>query len=230
MIQQYNFVIPPFSITWWYGLIIPPIIIIFILFGANKLDQKWEHRLSVFLGILMLSRKVWQDYLYQNSGMWTLSENLPLHWCGLTSILGAVCLLHRHQLGFELLIMVGIPGAIHGILTPQATVGNNLLLIEYYSSHSGIILASLYLHYIKRMKIRKSSWFFCIIIGQVSLVIVGIINYFLDTNYIFLCEKPAVNNPFLLGEWPFYIFFVQLAAIAHIIFFYYLFYNKEMNN
>ena len=126
--------------------------------------------------------------------------------------------------------MVGIPGAIHGILTPQATVGNNLLLIEYYSSHSGIILASLYLHYIKEMKIRKSSWFFCILIGQVSLVVVGIINYFLDTNYIFLCEKPAVNNPFLLGEWPFYIFFVQLAAIAHIIFFYYLFYNKEMNN
>ena len=41
------------------------------------------------------------------------------------------------------------------------------------------------------------------------IIFVGIINYFLNSNYMFLCSPPNVNNPFLIGEWPYYLLVLE---------------------
>ena len=33
---------------------------------------------------------------------------------------------------------------------------------------------------------------------------------------MYLAEKPMVNNPFLIGEWPWYIIGLELVLILHI--------------
>jgi len=34
---------------------------------------------------------------------------------------------------------------------------------------------------------------------------------------MYLKEKPLVNNPFLIGEWPFYILFLEIVMIIHVL-------------
>jgi uncharacterized membrane protein YwaF len=33
---------------------------------------------------------------------------------------------------------------------------------------------------------------------------------------MFLLSKPLVNNPLIIGDWPFYILFVELIGLLHI--------------
>ena len=34
---------------------------------------------------------------------------------------------------------------------------------------------------------------------------------------MFLLSKPLVNNPLIIGDWPFYILSVQLIGLLHIV-------------
>ena len=50
-----------------------------------------------------------------------------------------------------------------------------------------------------------------------ALVIpLGLINYFLGSNYLFLCTAPAVDNPLLFtSEWPYYILIIDVLSIVY---------------
>ena len=53
------------------------------------------------------------------------------------------------------------------------------------------------------------------IFTNILVVFVGIINYFLKSNYMFLCAPPDVNNPFLIGEWPYYLLILELIFFIY---------------
>ena len=40
-------------------------------------------------------------------------------------------------------------------------------------------------------------------------------NMLLDANYMYLCQKPIVDNPLVIGEWPYYIIFIELIALIN---------------
>jgi len=52
---------------------------------------------------------------------------------------------------------------------------------------------------------------------QIPVIIILPLNFLLDSNYMYLKEKPLVNNPFLIGEWPFYILFLEIVMIIHVL-------------
>lgn len=47
------------------------------------------------------------------------------------------------------------------------------------------------------------------------MIPVGLINFWLDANYMYLSEKPLAENPFVMGDWPWYILGFELAALLH---------------
>ncbi len=51
-----------------------------------------------------------------------------------------------------------------------------------------------------------------------AVFIVGIINKLIGNgaNYWFICEKPSGDSPFLIGEWPYYLFTFQLAGFIEL--------------
>jgi len=59
------------------------------------------------------------------------------------------------------------------------------------------------------------------------VVSVGSINYLLGSNYMYLAIKPNVENPFLIGDWPYYIIGLELAVVLHAILVYLPFYFKK---
>ncbi len=51
-------------------------------------------------------------------------------------------------------------------------------------------------------------------------LVIAALNYILNSNYMFLCQKPLANNPLIIGEWPWYILGFEIAGIIHILLFY----------
>ena len=46
-------------------------------------------------------------------------------------------------------------------------------------------------------------------------------------NYMYVNKKPIADNPFLLGDWPYYIFVLELVALAHFYIIYLSFYKLK---
>ena len=43
---------------------------------------------------------------------------------------------------------------------------------------------------------------------------VGLINWLLGANYMFLSAPPSVDNPLVMGEWPWHILGFEIIALT----------------
>ena len=213
---MYHFTINVGSSLWWKGLIISLLFILLPLLISKKLSQPNREILAKLIAIPLVFITIFFHVYLIYLGRWDVQNSLPLQLCGMSGILSGVVLFLRKQLLFELLLFWGIPGGIHALLTPVVSFGNEpFFFFEYYLVHAGIILAPLFLVCFLNMKLSKNSWFKVFLISQIFLVSVGIVNYLVDGNYMYLTQKPSVNNPLLIGEWPWYILVFEIAGLAH---------------
>ena len=172
--------------------------------------------LAKIIGILLISNSIGRHFLWIYLDVWNIQSSLPLHLCGLSAILSGIVMFYRHQLLYELLFYWGISGAFHSFLTPEFTMGKEgFLFYEYYVSHGGIILSAFYLTIVLDMRPRIGSWWKIFIKSQLLVPIIGLTNWLIDANYMYLCIKPIVDNPLLIGVWPWYLIGIEFAALSH---------------
>ncbi len=172
----------------------------------------------------MISLEGWQQIYLYKLNLWTIKTSLPIHLCGIAGILAGIMMLKPNQNGFEFLALIGIPGALHALLTPQLNHGETIYLIyEYYAGHTGIILIPIYLAVVEGYRIREKSWFNVFLICQVLIIFISFFNYILNANYMYLSKRPLVDNPMIFGEWPWYILGFETFGLIHILIFYFAF-------
>ena len=226
-------IIPPFSQLWLTMNSISVIIIIgVILFAVKIKDHNQKIKLGLLIGAILLTRAI-ITHPYQLFWIerWTLTDSLPLHLCGISSILSSLLLFRFNQFLYEFLILLSIPGAIQALLTPEFTLGiDNFFLIEYFVSHAGIILSGLYLTFVLGKKPRLGAWKNVIIRSQVLLIVIHFINILLGSNYIYTRLKPIVDNPLIVGEWPYYYIGFEIIGIINIMLFYFIFRKLTKNH
>lgn len=220
--------IPVFSLIWWQANSVTIALVAAVIITGKRLSPDNRNRLAAILAVILLARWVLYHPYIMSQGKWNVRSNLPLHMCGLSALLSGVVLLWRNQLAYELLYYWGIPGAFHSLLTPEFTSGRNgLLFYEYFLSHGGILAAALYLTLVLGMRPRRGSWWRVVLWTQPVLLIIGAVNWVLNANYMYLCEKPLANNPFVIGEWPWYILGLEIAGILHVLLIYSPFYLQR---
>ncbi len=217
----HHYTIALFSKEWFLssGLTILLIVIGIIIGRKLSIDQK--ERLGRITGWTLLGVAL-SGHLYLFwVNKWTIQSSLPLHLCGISAILSGIVLLKRHQLAYECLYFWGIPGAFHSLLTPELTQGGEgYLYADYFLSHGGIILSALYLTMVLGMRPGVHSWWKIFLLTQVLALVIGSINWALNSNYMYLCHKPIADNPLVMGDWPWYIAVFELAAIVHFLLIY----------
>ncbi len=218
-------VIPTFSSQWWIYTILTIAIIWISIYFLRKLPEdrlkKWE--IGLFIA-MMLHEIIWQMY-YFSTDTWVAGKVLPLHLCGISKIIGTILLVKYNQYVFEFLLLLGFGGALQAIMTPEITNDeyNLWIHINYYISHGFIFFAGFYQLFVRNRKIEPQAWWRSFFIGLVVLGIVGVINSFIDGNYIYLCEKPNVDNPLLIGPWPYYLTGFLVFGFINIVLFHLLF-------
>ena len=223
-----------FSTLWWKSNSATLILIVVFLLLGWWTNHKNREKLAKFIGVVLIIRTIGVHSYWDYLGIWNIESSLPLHLCGLAAILSGVVIFWRKQLAYECLYFWGLTGAFHSLMTPEFTHGREgLLFYEYYLSHGGIILSAIYLSWILGMRPRKGAWWKIFLWSQLLVPIIGLINWSLNANYMYLCIKPIVNNPFLIGEWPWYFLGMECATIIHFFVIYlpfaYLYSSAEVN-
>jgi uncharacterized membrane protein YwaF len=47
-------------------------------------------------------------------------------------------------------------------------------------------------------------------------------NFYVGGNYMYLAEPPQVNNPLVIGEWPYYVLWFEVFLVPLLLFLFYL--------
>jgi len=205
-----------FGRLWWITNISTVAIIFSIIYFGMKLRSDLQLKLAYVFGIFLILRSISIHFYQIHLGVWSLESSLPIHLCGISAILSGIVLITRNQILYELLFFWGISGGYISIVTPEFTLGmQGWLFLDYYISHGGIIFSALYCTFIFRMRPSKGSWLKIFLWSQLFLPIVGLLNFLLGSNYMYINSPPEVENPFVIGEAPFHLIGFELAGLLH---------------
>ena len=220
-----HFVIESKSDLWYYGLAGGALYIVLILalgFLAKKNNK--EKLFSKVLFWFLLLREIVFFVTITMQGKFTLVDSLPLHLCTISYIFCIIYFYNKNRFSFEFLMLLSLGGAIQSLLTPEMTHGySDYFYVDYYISHCTIIMTPFYGFLIDHYKPRKLSFMWVWLIGHIILMIVGMINSLIGSNYIYLCAKPKVDNAMVDGVFPNHLVSFEVFGTLHIILFYVLF-------
>ena len=213
--------IKPLSPLWWKGIISCLVVISLVILSLRNKSIEFKEKSSTYFAYLAIIVYVFTNIFTIIIGNWTIKDFLPLHLCNISYFICILVLLNKKQWMFEWTLLLAMPSALNALITPELIWGSsNWHIIEYYFIHGSLILVPFYLIFIMNYKLRIFSWWKTFLRAQILFVIVYALNLILDTNYMFLLSKPDVNNPMIIGDWPFYILFVQLIGLLHIVIIY----------
>ena len=244
-----SLVISVFSKEWYFsnslsllGLIFSLSFFYLITKSGYIKKKQLKAKITQIIGLLILFRyAISQTYqIFSDPVLWNVNHSLPFHLCGISGIVSGVILIRYNQTLYEFLLLLGAPGALLSFLTPQINIPEpSFMYFDYFLSHTLILYAPLYLTIMHNKRPRVGAWLKIFIkTNTIILPIVFIINIFLyyglgykDVNYIYLMKPPEAENPFIIGQWPYYIIGLQVVGFVHIILIYYVFnnYNKLRN-
>jgi len=143
-------------------------------------------------------------------------DDLPLHLCNYGLVIAAIGLAARNRFCFETAYFVGATAALQALLTPNFDDLKNLTeYVVYNTHHSLIILFALWNVIVDGMIPRRGAVARTLLFIVAMMLPVGLANWLADANYMYLCARPEVNNPLVIGAWPWYI--VNILAIGWVL-------------
>ena len=191
--------------------------IILPLIGKKFLSKDLQRNVVFILIAVTLLQELLHYFFKINLNTFDIAQDLSLHMCGISVFISCYALYTKNQAAFELSFFWGLAGALQAVLTPDPTRFHFGYISTFWSflSHGIIIMNVFWLIFVDNMRCRKNSLLNTILVTNGAIFIIGIINSAIGNgaNYWFICEKPSGDSPFLIGEWPYYLFTFQLAGI-----------------
>lgn len=179
----------------------------------------------LLISILIVSEltlNIW----YIAQGKWSIQTSLPLELCSVTLLLAIVMLFTRSRLLYTIVFFAGFTGALQAVLTPSLDYTYpHFRFLQFFIAHIAIILSALYMTWIENYKPTWKSIGVALLFLNILAVVVGIINYTIGSNYMFLMRKPLTPSILdLLGPHPYYLLSEQGIALLfftllHLLFF-----------
>ena len=212
-----HLIIEPLSILWWKGLSSSFFSVALLLFLLRKKSLKIKEKFQKALALAFILGYLITLITTLKNGTWNIQDHLPLHLCRISFIICIITLLSKTQWMYEWCLFLAIPAGFHSLLTPELTNGtSNWFFFDYYFVHAGMLLVPLYLTLIMEMRPRKRAWIHTFYRLQIPVVFIFPLNFIINANYMYLKAKPIVENPLVIGEWPYYILVLELITLLHI--------------
>ena len=111
-------------------------------------------------------------------------------------------------LTYPLIYFVGISSAIQPLLTPDSTIYGfpHYRMFQTFITHGGILTTSCYITFVEQYRPSWKSMLHLSIGINVYMVFVGLVNFWIGSNYLFIAHKPEMPSLLdVLGPWPWYI-------------------------
>ena len=207
-------------------------LLFFIMFGyflikwAKKLTEEKQHKIgNIFAFSLSITVIIWTLLKIYTKGF-DIKQDLPLHLCNFIALLLPVFTLTKKKIYFDIVLFWVLAGTTHSVITPDLRNGfPNFIFLKYWYVHAGLIIFVLYTALVLQLKPNLKSVFKSFIALQTYLILLFVINKFLDSNYFYTNSKPEGPTALdYLGEWPYYILTVELILIPYFLLIYLPFY------
>ena len=145
---------------------------------------------------------------------WT--ESLPLHLCRLSTLLCAAMLALRSYRIFEVAYFWVMGGSVAALLTPDLPYGfPHLLYFTFFIGHGLAVLSVLFAISAYGFRPRLHSITLTVAVTAVYMLIMIVVNGLLDTNFLYLREKPPGASIYsYLGPWPWYVLSAWLLGLV----------------
>ncbi|MFD2759900.1 YwaF family protein [Lentibacillus juripiscarius] len=175
-------------------------------------------RWSLFT-LLILSEISYQLYTALN-GIWSLSEHMFLHLCGIAGITGAISLLTHNKQFIQITFFFGLIPAFLALVTPELPYDfPHYRFLKFFIHHIAISWTGVFLVITNHVTIPFPSFIKSYVYLLIYAAIIGFfVNPLLGSNYLYLSHTPAASTPLdLLGNGVWY--YVNLCILAFIVFF-----------
>ncbi|MHC4941342.1 MAG: YwaF family protein [Planctomycetota bacterium] len=171
-----------------------------------------------WLAVLLLAAVSAELLIVVLEESFTLQRALPLQLCDLALFATAFALWTRGQAAFEFAWFWGLSGTIGALLTPDVARGfPDPNFVRFFVAHGGIVAGVFFLGPPGLgLRTRRGAVRRVYLATAAYAAVLGVVDWLLDANYMYLCEKPP--GPLLapFGPWPWYLF--GGAAIAALSF------------
>ena len=142
-----------------------------------------------------------------------LIQDLPLHLCNYALLIAAIGMVTRNRFCFEFAYFTGTTAVMQALLTPNLDDLKNLTeYVVYFIHHALIIQFALWNVVVDGMLTSRGAVARTLLLIVAMMLPIGLVNWLADANYMYLCARPAVDNPLLFGDWPWYIASVMLIG------------------
>ena len=213
---------------WVRNNLIALISMLSVLVVGRFLNKKQNTYVLYAMGLILVFSSIYSPLRSYSIGDWNTATDLPLHLCGISGLICAILpFLKRKQILFDFVFYTGIIGGIMSMLTPQMNSydGSQFAYLEYYVRHSIILVMPIYLLQNYGMELTKKSMMRTFITLNVLLAIIMPFNFYVGGNYMYLAEPPQVENPLVIGEWPYYVLWFEVFMIVLLLV---LFYSSKI--
>lgn len=175
---------------------------------------------AIGLSLLLLFLKIVEP-IARASTWEQFREMLPLHLCDIGAILSCIMLINRNYRLYEITYFWALGGSVQALLTPDLTYGfPHSSFLFYFVTHGLIIVNVIYATVLFKYRPTLLSIWRTFIVTAGYAILIAPVNLLLDTNYLYLCHKPASASILdFLGPWPWYL--LSLIPVSLIIFFIY---------
>ena len=196
-----TFLLPIFSIRWSKG-------------------QTELHRDLLGKGLAVMLVANWCTYqgYRMYCGYWSVQYDLPMELCNWAVWLTAYALWYKKQRAAELAFFWVMAGSIHGVITPDIHEPfPHLTYVTFMVGHTGLIWSVMYVALGMNLKPQKGAWLRAMGWSQLYFITAITINFFANSNYGYLRQKP-IGGSFLdlLHPWPYYLLELEIiGAISY---------------
>ena len=217
----------PFTLQWTICIAMV-LLVIFVLIRLPKYVEWAKHpNYSKWIGVALLINLLIENLYSWSLDRWYLQDNLPLHLCGISGLLSIALLFRYNAVLANLIFYWGLTGGIHSLLTPEFDLGmKGYLFYSYFISHGGLIFTALYSIRHQAYKPERNSWLKAFFFIQLAVLVVGTFDWATQSNYMYLLAPPIVDNPLIVGKWPWYILVFEGLAVVHFLLLYGIFHLK----
>ncbi len=194
--------------------------------GQSNLGLSRRRAASLLLAGILVASFVFEQCYELLVGTWSIRWSLPLHLCDIAIAVTVVALIgaanensRRPQpsCAYELAFYWGLSGTLQAIMTPDLEQAfPSPRFFTYFIGHGTIVISIAALTLGMGMRPRPWSALVVWLITNATALPVLAVNYFLGSNYMFLCGAPAASTVLdYLGEWPWpYLFLLDFLALG----------------
>ena len=155
---------------------------------------------------------------------------IPFHLCDIAAVTAGFAILTRNPLLCELTYCWGLAGTMQALITPNLTLDfPHPFFWSFFIQHGAVVIVALYLPLAMKWKPRDGVILRMFFWNQIYFFAALTMNWVLGTNFGFLARKPKTTTLLdHLGDWPTYLFWLQLLAIL-LMFLLFLPFRRSIN-